>query len=55
LPETKISQVHGTVIPIDFHGLKTKVIPMYHPAAGLRRGTILTILKSDFLKIKEEL
>ncbi len=52
LPDKKIGEVHGQVFDINFQGLKLKVIPMYHPAAGLRRKEILEILKKDFLVIK---
>lgn len=55
LPDIKISQAHGQVFDIDWNGIKIKVIPMYHPAAGLRRGAILEVLKKDFLVIKKYL
>ena len=38
LPNVKISVVHGKPFFIEFLGKEILVIPMYHPAAALRRG-----------------
>ena len=51
LPEAKISRIHGQPQTIDFQGKKLVIMPMYHPAAGLRRGEILEDLRKDFLKL----
>ena len=51
LPGEYISQVHGQGRFVDFNGKRFIVIPMYHPAAGLRNGRIMTELKKDFQKI----
>jgi DNA polymerase len=53
LPNAKISRVHGQPQSIEFQGRKIMIMPMYHPAAGLRRGEILEDLKTDFLKLGE--
>lgn len=55
LPDSRISAIHGKKFVIVWQGHKVKVLPMYHPAAALRNGAIMTVLKSDFLKIKEVL
>lgn len=55
LPDAKISAVHGKKFVVDFSpvggqvlGKKQTVLPMYHPAAALRNGAILEVLKNDF-------
>ncbi|HUS60433.1 MAG TPA: uracil-DNA glycosylase [Nevskiaceae bacterium] len=53
LPGEYISQVHGQGRFVDFNGKRFIVIPMYHPAAGLRNGRIMTELKKDFQKISK--
>ncbi len=53
LPEAKISRIHGQPQTVEFQNRKMLVMPMYHPAAGLRRGEILEDLKTDFLKLGE--
>jgi uracil-DNA glycosylase family 4 len=50
-PDGKISRDRG-------HLLKTKhynVYPVYHPAAGLRNGNMMTALKEDFFRIPKVL
>ena len=51
LPEARISRVHGQPQKIEFQGREIILVPMYHPAAGLRRGEILEDLKKDFLAL----
>lgn len=51
IPEGKISQIHGQARFVEFAGRKIIVIPMFHPAAALRGGEIMRMLKEDFLKI----
>ena len=50
-PNEKISQIHGEVKKIDGR----LIIPMYHPAAALRNGSLRKTIQDDFLKIKETL
>lgn len=51
LPGEKISQIHGQARYVDFAGRQRVVLPMYHPAAALRSGSIMAEIKKDFLKI----
>lgn len=48
-----ISKVHGQARFVDFAGKKRIIIPMYHPAAALRNGTIMEELKKDFQEIEK--
>jgi len=51
LPGQYISQVHGQARRISCLGLKLVLFPLYHPAAGLRNGQILSSLKADFINL----
>src|SRR5258708_38343129 len=51
LPGEKISGIHGKRFDVKWHGKDLIVVPMYHPAAALRNGNVMTQLKEDFLKI----
>ena len=53
LPEVKISAVHGKTFVVEFNGKKLTVIPMYHPAAALRAGQVMSMIKEDFMKLPE--
>lgn len=53
LPGEYISQTHGQGRFVDFNGKRFIVMPMYHPAAGLRNGRIMTELKKDFQRISK--
>lgn len=57
LQDRKISQIHGNLYSVDWSLGKTKrkfkVVPMYHPAAGLRSTKVLDDLKTDFKKLKK--
>lgn len=55
LPDTKISQVHGQIFDKNLNGKIVKILPMYHPAAALRAGAVMNLLKQDFQKIKQQL
>jgi DNA polymerase len=55
LPGVMISNVHGKSRVVDWQGRKLIVMPMYHPAAGLRNGEIKRRLAEDFRKIPEAL
>ena len=48
-PDEKISQIHGEVKNIDGR----LIMPMYHPAAALRNGSLRKTIQNDFLKIKK--
>jgi len=51
LKDQSISQAHGQVFNINWSSLNLTLFPLYHPAAGLRNGSMLQDLRSDFLKI----
>lgn len=51
LPEVKISQVHGRLHRIKWNGKTLYILPMYHPAAGLRNPQTKTAFIQDFQKI----
>jgi len=53
LPNVFISQVHGKKYDVDWKGNVIRVIPMYHPAASLRNGSILEAEKTDFVNLKQ--
>lgn len=50
LPDAKISEVHGRA----FRVADYVVLPLYHPAAALRSGSVLKDLREDFRKIVSE-
>lgn len=52
-PDVKISQVHGKPRRVKWHERDITVIPMYHPAAALRSGTVLDSLSEDFKVISK--
>jgi len=49
--EGKITRDHGHLIKVDGYN----VYPIYHPAAALRSGGMLEVLKEDFLRIPDVL
>lgn len=51
LPGHKISEVHGRHREIIWHGKKITLIPIYHPAAGLRKTEVKQKLIEDFKTI----
>lgn len=53
LPGNFISSVHGKVFKVHWNGREITVVPMYHPAAGLRRVDVKEQLKVDFQKLPE--
>ncbi|MCL4367393.1 uracil-DNA glycosylase [Patescibacteria group bacterium] len=55
LPFAKISQVHGKLQKVFWHGEEILVVPMYHPAAALRNGGVMEAIKEDFLKLTQVL
>ena len=55
LPGVFISSVHGKPKEVVWEGKKITVVPMYHPAAGLRNGQVRQQTMRDFLIIPEVL
>jgi len=53
IPGVRISDVHGKEKVIDWKGRKIVIIPMYHPAAGLRNGEVKRKTIEDFSKIPD--
>lgn len=49
----KITTVHGKVFDIKLNDKEKIIIPMYHPAAALRRNEIMLELKEDFKRIPQ--
>lgn len=56
LPNQKISQIHGTAVRRELHGVGKQVFyVLYHPAAALYQGSLREVLISDFKKIPKVL
>lgn len=53
LPGVKISDVHGKLHAVVWKGREITIVPMYHPAAGLRNGEIKRRTVEDFQKLPE--
>ncbi len=53
LPGSRISDVHGKKFEINWQGRKLVIVPMYHPAAGLRNVEIKEQLFEDFKKLSK--
>lgn len=53
LPSAKISGVHGKRYGVMWRGRSVVVVPMYHPAASLRNGSILEAEKKDFIQLRK--
>lgn len=55
LPDVTISRVHGKPRVVRWKGKDVTVLPMYHPAAALRRGELLEQMRDDFKMITKVL
>lgn len=55
LPFAKISRDHGIGKLVDYNGQRFIIIPMFHPAAALRAGSVDRQLREDFKKIPNEI
>lgn len=51
LPDVFISQVHGRLHKVVWEGESLYVLPMYHPAAALRSGSMKAAFVADFAKL----
>lgn len=47
-----ISVLHGKVFETEINGEKTKVIPLYHPAAAIYNQELMKTLEEDFQALK---
>jgi len=50
-----ITQLHGKPRVLDFHGLKIKLIPLFHPAAIIYNRSLLELWEKDMEIVKEEI
>jgi len=50
-----ITQVHGKVKMIEFHGLKIKLIPLFHPAAIIYNRNLVNLWEKDMEIVKAEI
>ncbi|MBX5468636.1 MAG: uracil-DNA glycosylase [Thermoleophilaceae bacterium] len=48
-----ITKLRGRPMAVEVAGLPVTVYPIYHPAAGLRSGAMLTRLREDFQRLPE--
>ena len=53
LPGRLIGEVHGMAFDVDVNGHKIQLLPLYHPAAAMYKGSLRSTLEQDFLKIKK--
>ena len=51
LPEVKVSHVHGRLHRVTWEDQSLYVLPMYHPAAGLRSSSVKSAFVADFQKL----
>jgi len=51
-PDVSISQAHGQLRYANYEGKRLLVFPMYHPAAALRSGAMMSAFVADFNKLK---
>lgn len=55
LPDAIISRVHGKPHNVKWHERDILIVPVYHPAAALRRAEIMEQIKEDFKAIPKVL
>lgn len=55
IPNVYITHTHGKPHKIMWGGKELLVVPMYHPAAGLRNGEIRRRTEDDFRKLPKVL
>ena len=53
IPNSKITNIHGRPHSVNWKEQKMVIVPMYHPAAGLRNGEIKRRTIEDFQKLPE--
>ncbi len=53
-PES-VGEVHGKVFEVNSLMGKMKIIPLYHPAAGLHKPPMKEIIRKDWERVKEEI
>jgi uracil-DNA glycosylase family 4 len=55
IPGVYISRVHGQPRTVNWQGKEIVIVPMYHPAAGLRNQMIREQMQEDFEKLPKML
>lgn len=50
-----ITQIHGKIKLMDFHGLKIKLIPLFHPAAIIYNRKLIDLWENDMEIVKKEI
>ena len=50
-----ITKVHGKAKDMEFHGLKIKLIPLFHPAAIIYKRALLPEWEKDMEVVKKEI
>ncbi|MEK6760351.1 MAG: uracil-DNA glycosylase [Nanoarchaeota archaeon] len=50
-----ITQIHGKIKMIEFHGLKIKLIPLFHPAAIIYNRSLIDSWEKDMEIVKAEI
>lgn len=48
-----ITMVHGSVREIEFHGLKIKLVPLFHPAAIIYKRALIPLWEKDMEVVKK--
>lgn len=54
IPDGKITLIHGKKFEVNWKNEKITVVPMFHPAAGLRATGVAKMMEADFVKLKNE-
>ena len=50
-----ITQIHGKIKLMDFHGFKIKLIPLFHPAAIIYNRKLIDLWEEDMEIVKKEI
>lgn len=53
LPEARVTEIRGTPQTIEKSGRSLTLLPLFHPAAALRRPELVPVLEEDFAKIPD--
>jgi DNA polymerase len=53
LPEARVTEIRGIPQTIEKSGRSLTLLPLFHPAAALRRPELVPVLEEDFAKIPD--
>jgi DNA polymerase len=53
LPEARVTEIRGAPQTIEKSGRSLTLLPLFHPAAALRRPELVPVLEEDFAKIPD--